>query len=64
MAVPGGPSVAELGAAGVRRVSVGTTIAQAAYAAAQRAARDLLTDGRYEPEQLIGYPELDALFRR
>ncbi len=47
MAVPGGPSVADFTAAGVRRVSVGTAIAQAAYTAADRAARELLTEGTY-----------------
>jgi 2-methylisocitrate lyase-like PEP mutase family enzyme len=64
MAVPGGPSVAELGGAGVRRVSVGTTIAQAAYAVARRAARDLLADGRYAPADVLSYAELNGLFRR
>lgn len=47
MAVPGGPSVADFTAAGVRRVSVGTAIAQAAYTAADRASRELLTEGTY-----------------
>jgi 2-methylisocitrate lyase-like PEP mutase family enzyme len=64
MAAPGGPSVAELSAAGVRRVSVGTAIAQAAYATAAAAARQLLTDGRFAPEQILSFGELDALFRR
>jgi 2-methylisocitrate lyase-like PEP mutase family enzyme len=38
MAGPGAPPVAELAAAGVRRVSIGTAIAQAAYTLATRAA--------------------------
>jgi 2-methylisocitrate lyase-like PEP mutase family enzyme len=47
MALAGGPSVAQLSQAGVRRVSVGTAIAQAAYTAADRAARELLGEGTY-----------------
>jgi len=48
MAGPGAPSVAELEAVGVRRISVGTAIAQAAYGLAQRAAVELLTKGTYD----------------
>ncbi|MET7900602.1 isocitrate lyase/phosphoenolpyruvate mutase family protein [Streptomyces sp. NPDC005355] len=48
MAWPGGPTVARLKAAGVRRISVGTAFAQAAYTAADRATRELLTDGTYD----------------
>lgn len=47
MAGPGGPSIAELAKAGVRRVSVGTAVAQAAYAAAHNATRELLGEGTY-----------------
>ena len=39
MAGPGGPSIGELTAVGVRRISVGTAIAQAAYKVADRATR-------------------------
>ncbi|MFJ5230536.1 isocitrate lyase/phosphoenolpyruvate mutase family protein [Kitasatospora sp. NPDC088391] len=45
MAVAGGPTVAELAAAGVRRISLGTALAQSAYAAAHRAAVELLGPG-------------------
>jgi len=45
--VPGGPSVSELFAAGVKRVSVGGAIAIAAQAAALEAARELLTQGTH-----------------
>jgi 2-methylisocitrate lyase-like PEP mutase family enzyme len=45
MAVPGTPTVAELGRLGVARVSVGPAIAQAALAAAQKATRELLDRG-------------------
>lgn len=47
MVWPGAPTVSELEAAGVRRVSVGTAIAQAAYAVAERAATELLERGTY-----------------
>lgn len=47
MAVPGMPPVAELAALGVARVSVGMGIAQAAYATAHHAARELLDKGSY-----------------
>jgi 2-methylisocitrate lyase-like PEP mutase family enzyme len=47
MVWPGAPTVAELEAVGVRRISVGTAIAQAAYAVAERAAAELLEKGTY-----------------
>jgi 2-methylisocitrate lyase-like PEP mutase family enzyme len=48
MAGPGAPPVSELAAVGVARVSVGSAIAQAAYALISRATSELLTDGSYE----------------
>lgn len=48
MAGPGAPSVDELGAAGVRRVSVGQAITQAAYTLARRAAAEMLDKGTYD----------------
>ncbi|MYW69428.1 isocitrate lyase/phosphoenolpyruvate mutase family protein [Streptomyces sp. SID8379] len=48
MAGPGVPSVAELGAVGVARVSLGSGVAQAAYATARRAAGELLASGGYD----------------
>ncbi|WP_327580507.1 isocitrate lyase/phosphoenolpyruvate mutase family protein [Nonomuraea sp. NBC_00507] len=48
MAGPGAPAVAELAAAGVTRVSVGSAIAQSAYACAARAAAELLGAGTYD----------------
>ncbi|MER5455349.1 isocitrate lyase/phosphoenolpyruvate mutase family protein [Micromonospora sp. NPDC002389] len=63
MGGPGGPTVAELAEAGVRRVSVGTGIAQAAYGLAKQAARELLESGTYRTlDQSVSYPEIDALF--
>ncbi|MBP0458760.1 isocitrate lyase/PEP mutase family protein [Streptomyces montanisoli] len=65
MAGPGAPAVAELAAAGVRRVSVGTGAAQAAYTAARAAAVALLTDGTYGPlEGALDYSTLNALFTK
>ncbi|MFE2726963.1 isocitrate lyase/phosphoenolpyruvate mutase family protein [Kitasatospora sp. NPDC059327] len=65
MAGPGGPTVAELAAVGVRRISVGTGLAQAAYTAAQRAAAELLGAGTLtELDGTLGFGELDALYRR
>jgi 2-methylisocitrate lyase-like PEP mutase family enzyme len=48
MAGPGAPSVAALGAAGVRRVSLGQAIAQAAYTLARRAAAEVISTGTYD----------------
>jgi 2-methylisocitrate lyase-like PEP mutase family enzyme len=43
--MPGGPSRDELAAVGVRRLSVGSTLARAAYGALYRTAQGLLTTG-------------------
>ncbi|MBO8191545.1 isocitrate lyase/phosphoenolpyruvate mutase family protein [Streptomyces oryzae] len=62
MARPGAPTVAELGALGVARVSLGSGVAQAAYAAARRAAQELTTTGAYGSlTGGIAFPELNAL---
>jgi 2-methylisocitrate lyase-like PEP mutase family enzyme len=45
LALPTGPSVAELAEAGVRRVSTGGALARAAYGALVAGAHELLTDG-------------------
>ncbi|HTT52301.1 MAG TPA: isocitrate lyase/phosphoenolpyruvate mutase family protein [Streptosporangiaceae bacterium] len=47
LALAGGPGIPELAAAGVRRVSVGSAFAQAAYGAAVQAARELRDQGSY-----------------
>ncbi|MGH9011045.1 MAG: isocitrate lyase/PEP mutase family protein [Acidimicrobiia bacterium] len=47
LALPGGPTVAELAEAGVRRISVGGAFAYAAYGALIEAARELLDEGTY-----------------
>lgn len=48
MVGPGAPPVAELAALGVARISLGGAIAEAAYALADRAARELFTAGTYD----------------
>jgi 2-methylisocitrate lyase-like PEP mutase family enzyme len=45
LALPGGPSITELASVGVRRVSTGSLLAGAAYAALIAGARELKTDG-------------------
>ena len=47
LALPAGPPVAELAAAGVRRISVGGAFAFAAYGTLIEAARELLDQGTY-----------------
>jgi 2-methylisocitrate lyase-like PEP mutase family enzyme len=47
LAMPGAPTVAELAAAGVSRVSVGGAFAFAALGAVVEAARELLEEGTY-----------------
>lgn len=58
---PGAPSVAELAALGVRRVSLGSGVASAAYAVVRRAAEEALSAGTYgELEGGLAYDELNA----
>ncbi|MFD8598976.1 isocitrate lyase/phosphoenolpyruvate mutase family protein [Kitasatospora sp. NPDC059646] len=65
MAGPGTPPVSDLAALGVARVSLGSGVAQAAYAAARHAALGLYGTGDYESlRQAIDYPELNSLFTR
>lgn len=61
---PGAPAVDELAKAGVARVSLGSGVAEAAYALAKRAAEELLTQGTYSSvEGGLQYGELNALFK-
>lgn len=65
MAGPGAPTVAEFASAGVRRVSVGTSISQAAYSLAQRAAVELLTEGTYTTlDGALNFGALNGTFTR
>lgn len=45
LAVPNGPTIAELASVGVRRVSTGSLLARSAYGALVAGARELLADG-------------------
>jgi 2-methylisocitrate lyase-like PEP mutase family enzyme len=63
MAGPGAPAVAELEAAGVRRVSAGTAVAQAAYSVAERAAAEMLATGTYaELAGALDFGSINGLF--
>lgn len=63
MAMPGAPSAKQLGEIGVARVSLGPWIAQAALAAAQRAACELVERGTYTSlEASLPFSELNAMF--
>lgn len=64
MAMPGAPSIPELGKLGVARVSLGPAIIQAALATTQQAARELLEHGTYHTlENSLGFSETNRLFR-
>ena len=61
---PGGLPVAELGRLGVARVSMGSGIAEAAYALVDRAARELLETGTYESVRgALDYAEINGLMK-
>jgi 2-methylisocitrate lyase-like PEP mutase family enzyme len=64
MVLPALPPVSELRTLGVRRVSAGQTIAQAALGTVRRAATRFLRDGLYDAmlETRIDYGELNALY--
>src|SRR6185437_4437512 len=59
---PGAPPIAELAALGVARISLGSSIASAAYGLVQRAAREAFTAGTYETiSEPLGYATLNDL---
>ncbi|QIB42865.1 isocitrate lyase/PEP mutase family protein [Streptomyces aureoverticillatus] len=64
LAGPGGPSVAQLTEAGVRRISLGTGVAQAAYAAARQIALEVLSTGTYTTLDSSHGFNPDGLFSR
>ncbi|OXY94839.1 isocitrate lyase/PEP mutase family protein [Streptomyces diastatochromogenes] len=65
MVGPGAPTVAELAACGVARISAGAGLAQAAHALVRRAARELLREGTYGAlADGFDYGELNALLTR
>ncbi len=62
LAGPGAPTVAELAGLGVARVSLGSAVAEAAYAVVRRATRELLASGTYTAlDGALQYGELNAL---
>jgi 2-methylisocitrate lyase-like PEP mutase family enzyme len=61
MVWPGAPAVSALTAAGVVRISLGSAIAEAAYAVAARAATEMLTLGTYDSvKDAIPYGTMNA----
>jgi len=57
-------SVDELGALGVKRVSLGSSLARAAYGAMLRAAREIRAAGTFEfAAQAVPYVEINAMFK-
>jgi 2-methylisocitrate lyase-like PEP mutase family enzyme len=63
LAGPGGPPIGALAATGVRRISLGTALAEAAYGVARRAAAELLETGTYDAlAGNVTYPEMQKLF--
>jgi len=63
MAGPGAPTVPDLAAAGVRRVSIGTALAQAAYTLTKRTATELFTTGSYaELEEALDFSTINNMF--
>ena len=65
LVVPGLAPIAELQRLGVRRVSAGSAIAQAAYGVARRAAAQFLDEGRYDAmsDRLADYGETESALR-
>jgi 2-methylisocitrate lyase-like PEP mutase family enzyme len=63
LATPGSPPIAELERIGVRRVSVGSGLARAAYGRAQRVALELTEKGTYDAlaEGAISYAQMQRL---
>ncbi|GGO25837.1 isocitrate lyase/PEP mutase family protein [Micromonospora parathelypteridis] len=64
LAGPGAPAVEELARLGVARVSLGSSVAEAAYAVARRAAEEALRVGTYGAlADALDYGTLNALMR-
>ncbi|MBT2406986.1 MULTISPECIES: isocitrate lyase/phosphoenolpyruvate mutase family protein [unclassified Streptomyces] len=61
---PGAPGVTELGALGAARVSLGSWVAEAAYAVVRRATEELLSRGTYGTlADSLAYGELNGLLK-
>ncbi|GAA1085567.1 isocitrate lyase/phosphoenolpyruvate mutase family protein [Kitasatospora arboriphila] len=64
LAGPGAPSVAELSGLGVARVSLGSSVAEAAYAVVRKVAAELAATGTYTGlADALDYGELNALMK-
>jgi 2-methylisocitrate lyase-like PEP mutase family enzyme len=62
--LPSDPDVATPAGLGVARISLGSSIAEAAYAVVRRCTREVLTTGTYTAlADGLGYDELNALAR-
>jgi 2-methylisocitrate lyase-like PEP mutase family enzyme len=65
MAGPGAPSIADLERVGVRRVSLGTALAQAAYGITRRVAEEILEKGTFEAlDGAPTYVDVNSFFPR
>ena len=65
MAMPGAPSIPELGKLGVARVSLGVALAKAALATVRQAARELLEQGTYHTlENSLSVGDINGMFAR
>jgi 2-methylisocitrate lyase-like PEP mutase family enzyme len=65
LAGPGSPSIAELASLGVARVSLGSAVAESAYAVARRVAEEAFDRGTYESlAGLPGFAAVNALMSR
>lgn len=63
MAGPGAPTILQLADTGVRRVSLGSAIAQTAYGAAIKATREILADGTYHVASTgVSFGEINDAF--
>ena len=63
IAGPGAPAIAELGALGVRRVSLGPNLGRSVMAHVRRAATEVLAQGTYEAlREQVTSPELNGFF--
>ncbi|MET9323766.1 isocitrate lyase/phosphoenolpyruvate mutase family protein [Streptomyces sp. NPDC003038] len=61
---PGAPTVAAFGALGVSRVSLGSWVAEAAYAVVRRATEELMSEGTYGTlAHSLPYGELNGLLK-
>jgi 2-methylisocitrate lyase-like PEP mutase family enzyme len=59
-----GFTVSDIAALGVRRISVGGTLARVGWGAVMRAAKQIMNDGRFDTFAEAGpHPELNAFFR-